>query len=157
MFTIKHMTAGIGAAIIVTLSHAALAADAVEEVIVTGVAAPTTKLSSSYSVTALSADDISDFTPRSTAEIFRNLPGIQAEATGGDSNANIKVRGMPISAGGSRYLSIQEDSLPLLLIGDMRVCYLRQLPALRQWRALCAVYPGGGRVPHRPRTLPVAS
>ncbi|MGB0204372.1 MAG: TonB-dependent receptor [Neptuniibacter sp.] len=90
-----------------------------EEVIVTGVAQPTTKLSSTNSVTALPASDIENFAPRSTAEIFRNLPGVQAEATGGDANANIKVRGLPISAGGARYLSIQEDSTPSLLIGDM--------------------------------------
>lgn len=90
-----------------------------EEVIVTGVATPTTKLSSSNSVTALQADDIGDFAPRSTAEIFRNLPGIQSESSSGDANANIKVRGLPISAGGSRYLSIQEDGFPSLLIGDL--------------------------------------
>ena len=90
-----------------------------EVIIITGVAQPTTKLKSTNSVTALQKEEISNFAPRSTAEIFRNLPGVQAEHTGGDSNANIKVRGMPISAGGSRYLSIQEDSLPVLLIGDM--------------------------------------
>ncbi len=93
--------------------------EAEEELIVTGVAQPTSKLDSSSSVTALPAEDIQNFAPRSTAEIFRNLPGIQAEATGGDANANIKVRGLPISAGGTRYLSIQEDGLPVLLIGDM--------------------------------------
>ena len=90
-----------------------------EVIIITGVAQPTTKLKSTNSVTALQKEEITNFAPRSTAEIFRNLPGIQSEHTGGDSNANIKVRGMPISAGGARYLSIQEDSLPVLLIGDM--------------------------------------
>ncbi|MCP4414099.1 MAG: TonB-dependent receptor [Gammaproteobacteria bacterium] len=90
-----------------------------ELLIITGVAQPTTKLKSTNSVTALQKEEIVNFAPRSTAEIFRNLPGIQSEHTGGDSNANIKIRGLPISAGGARYLSIQEDSLPVLLIGDL--------------------------------------
>ncbi|BFM06036.1 TonB-dependent receptor domain-containing protein [Halioxenophilus aromaticivorans] len=110
-------------AIMAVNSNSALAqtdsSDTLEEVIVTGVARPTTKLDATNSVTALGASDIANYAPRSTAEIFRNLPGVQAEATGGDANANIKVRGLPISAGGARYLSIQEDGLPVLLIGDM--------------------------------------
>ena len=89
-----------------------------EEIVVTGVVRPTTKFESSMSVSALSSDDVKDFAPRSTAEIFRNIPGIQSESSSGDANANIKVRGMPISAGGARYLSIQENGFPMLLVGD---------------------------------------
>ena len=59
---------------------------AIEEVFVTGVAKPTTKFESSMSVTSLSSDDISDYAPRSTAEVFRNIPGIQAESSSGDAN-----------------------------------------------------------------------
>ena len=91
---------------------------AIEEVIVTGVARPTTKLESSMSVTSLPAEDITDFAPRSTAELFRNLPGIQSESSSGDANANIKVRGLPISSGGARYVSLQEDGFPVMLVGD---------------------------------------
>ncbi|MCF6262862.1 MAG: TonB-dependent receptor [Xanthomonadales bacterium] len=90
-----------------------------EEVIVTGVAKPTTKFESSASVSSLSSADMQNNAPRSTAEVFRNIPGIQAEASSGDANANIKVRGMPISSGGSRYVSLQEDGFPTLLIGDI--------------------------------------
>ena len=56
-----------------------------EVIIITGVAQPTTKLESTNSVTSLQKDEITNFAPRSTAEIFRNLPGIQSEHTGGDS------------------------------------------------------------------------
>ena len=93
--------------------------DAIEEVIVTGVAQPTTKFESSASVTALSASDMMDYAPRSTAEVLRNIPGIQSESSSGDANANIKIRGLPISAGGARYLSFQEDGFPVLLLGDI--------------------------------------
>ena len=91
----------------------------IEEVIVTGVARPTTKFESSASVTALGTDDLANFAPRSTAEIFRNIPGIQSESSSGDANANVKVRGMPISAGGAKYVSFQEDGFPVLLVGDV--------------------------------------
>lgn len=93
--------------------------EVIEEVIVTGVARPTTKFESSASVTALGTDDMMNYAPRSTAEILRNIPGIQSESSSGDANANVKVRGMPISAGGAKYVSFQEDGFPMLLIGDI--------------------------------------
>ncbi|WP_395633552.1 TonB-dependent receptor domain-containing protein, partial [Flavobacterium sp.] len=45
--------------------------------------------------------------------------GIRSESSGGEGNANISVRGVPISSGGSKYLQIQEDGLPVLLYGDI--------------------------------------
>ena len=93
--------------------------EVIEEIMVTGVVRPTTKFESSASVTSLGSDDMANYAPRSTAEIFRNIPGIQAESSSGDANANVKVRGMPISSGGSRYVSFQEDGFPILLQGDV--------------------------------------
>ena len=89
------------------------------EVIVTGVANPVSKLESSVSITTLDPRQIAQNAPRTTAEIFRTIPGIRAEASAGDGNTNITVRGVPISAGGSRYLQLQEDGLPVMLFGDM--------------------------------------
>jgi outer membrane receptor protein involved in Fe transport len=37
----------------------------------------------------------------------------------GEGNSNITVRGVPVSAGGSRYLLIQEDGLPVMQFGDI--------------------------------------
>lgn len=90
-----------------------------EDVIVTGVANAGSKLESSVSVTSLQPAGIQQAVPRSTAEIFRAIPGIRSEASGGDGNTNITVRGVPISAGGSKYLQLQEDGLPILLFGDI--------------------------------------
>lgn len=90
----------------------------VDEIIVTGVAQATTVFDSSASVTAVTPDEIRNLAPRSINELFRSLPGIKAEDTGGDANANIKVRGLPITSGGSRYLSLQENGIPMLLVGD---------------------------------------
>ena len=89
------------------------------EVVVTGVANPVSKLESSVSITTLSPREVQQNAPRTTAEIFRTIPGVRSEASGGDGNTNITVRGVPISAGGSRYLQLQEDGLPVMLFGDM--------------------------------------
>lgn len=90
-----------------------------DEVVVTGVVNPKSKLKSSVSITSLDVKQVEQFAPRSTAEIFRTIPGIRSESSGGEGNANIAVRGVPISSGGSKYLQIQEDGLPVLLYGDI--------------------------------------
>jgi len=89
------------------------------DVVIIGNANPKSKLNSSISVSTLKLDDIQKAAPRTTAEIFRSIPGIKAEASGGDGNTNITVRGVPISAGGSKYLQLQEDGLPVLQFGDI--------------------------------------
>lgn len=88
-------------------------------IIVTGVAKATTVFQSSASVSALPSEDIQNLAPRSINELFRAIPGVKSEDTGGDANANIKVRGLPIASGGARYLSLQENGFPTLLVGDV--------------------------------------
>ena len=100
----------------VTLSMDALGLD---EIVVTGVVNAKSKLESSISITTLRAADVLQSSPRTTAEIFRTIPGIRSEASGGDGNTNITVRGVPISSGGSKYLQLQEDGLPVFLFGDI--------------------------------------
>jgi outer membrane receptor protein involved in Fe transport len=90
-----------------------------EDVVVTGVVNPKAKIKSSVSITTMDAKQIDQSAPRSTAEIFRSIPGIRSESSGGEGNSNISVRGVPISSGGSKYLQIQEDGLPVLLFGDI--------------------------------------
>lgn len=92
---------------------------ALEEVVVTGVVNPRAKIKSSVSITTLDVKQVEQSAPRSTAEIFRTIPGIRSESSGGEGNANISVRGVPISSGGSKYLQLQEDGLPVLLYGDI--------------------------------------
>lgn len=90
-----------------------------DDVVITGVANPKSKIESSISVTTMRPELISNSAPRSTAEIFRTIPGIRSESSGGEGNANIAVRGVPISSGGSKYVQLQEDGLPVLLYGDI--------------------------------------
>ncbi|WP_345190390.1 TonB-dependent receptor [Algibacter agarivorans] len=93
-------------------------AQSLDEIIVTGVVNPKSKIESSISVSTMGAKLIEQAAPRSAGELFRNIPGIRAESSGGEGNANFNVRGVPVSSGGSRYFQIQEDGLPLNLFGD---------------------------------------
>ncbi len=91
-----------------------------EEIFVTGVprgGAP--KLEASVSVSSLRAENVMKLAPRSVAEVFRSLPGIRAESSGGGGNANLTIRGIPLATGGSKYMQIHEDGLPVLEFGDM--------------------------------------
>lgn len=90
-----------------------------DEVVVTASPTGRTKMKSSDSVTSVGEEAIMRSGATSAAEILRSVPGIRAESSGGEGNANITVRGAPVSAGGSRYVQMQEDGLPVLLFGDI--------------------------------------
>ena len=96
-------------------------ADAAEnEIVVTGVvsSAGQNKIDTSISVSSLDSEAIAASNPTNLAEVFRQLPGIRSESSSGGGNSNINVRGIPISTGGAKFLSMQEDGLPILLFGD---------------------------------------
>lgn len=90
------------------------------EIVVTGVvsAAGKNKIDTSVSVSSLDSEAIAASNPTNLAEVFRQLPGIRSESSSGGGNSNINVRGIPISTGGAKFLSMQEDGLPILLFGD---------------------------------------
>jgi len=90
-----------------------------DEIVVTAVARGQNRLDSSVSVSSLNSDAIANAAPRSTAELFRSLPGIRSESSGGEGNANIAVRGLPVASGGAKFLQLQEDGLPILEYGDI--------------------------------------
>ena len=93
--------------------------ESLDQIIITGVTNPKSRIESSVSVTTLRPNKIAQSAPRTTAEIFRTIPGIRSESSGGEGNSNIAVRGVPVSSGGSKYVQLQEDGLPVLLFGDM--------------------------------------
>jgi outer membrane receptor protein involved in Fe transport len=93
---------------------------AFETVVVTASSGNTTEFRSSISVNSISLDAVTEFAPRGTAEIFRNIPGVRSEAGGGNAgNANIIVRGLPAASGGAKFLQLHEDGLPVLEFGDI--------------------------------------
>jgi len=90
-----------------------------DAIVVTGTTEGVSKMNSSVSISTMDADQIQDLQPTSATDILRSIPGIHAEASSGSSNANVTVRGIPLSAGGSRYMLFEEDGLPILQIGDL--------------------------------------
>lgn len=96
--------------------------DIFEEIVVTAVPrGDESQFDSSVTVTTLGAGDIGGSVPRSTAEILRNIPGVRSEASAGDGNTNISMRGIPVASGGSKYVQLMEDGLPVLQYGDIIV------------------------------------
>ena len=99
--------------------HKKAEAENYTEIVVTAVARGRDRLDSAISTSSLKSDDIQKAAPRSVAEIFRSLPGIRSESSGGEGNANISIRGLPIASGGAKFLQLQEDGLPVLEFGDI--------------------------------------
>ncbi len=92
-----------------------------DEIVVTASGRDKTKLKSSISVSSVSNEQIQNFTPRSEAEVLRTIPGLNLQDTAGPGgNSNIGVRGLPVSTGGSEYVGLQEDGLPVVLFGDIQ-------------------------------------
>ncbi|HSJ77862.1 MAG TPA: TonB-dependent receptor [Erythrobacter sp.] len=123
----KLRTALCASAAVCGLISPALAQDAVaetaeaegNEIIVTAVARGQNRIESSVSVSTIGADTIANLAAPSSADLIRQIPGIRSEASGGEGNANIAVRGIPVSTGGARYIQLQEDGLPILEFGDI--------------------------------------
>ena len=90
-----------------------------EQIVVTASPSGATMQEASVSVSSFDEEAIFKLAPRSTAEVFRALPGIRAESSGGGGNANITIRGIPLATGGSKFMQLHEDGLPVLEYGDI--------------------------------------
>ena len=90
-----------------------------DEVVITASPTGRSKMKSSDSVSTVGEEQITRGGAVNTAEILRAIPGLRAESSGGEGNANVTVRGAPVSAGGGRYVQFQEDGLPVMLFGDV--------------------------------------
>lgn len=90
-----------------------------EQIVVTASPGGATMQEASVSVSSFSQEEVFKLAPRSTAEVFRALPGIRAESSGGGGNANITIRGIPLATGGSKFMQLHEDGLPVLEFGDI--------------------------------------
>jgi iron complex outermembrane receptor protein len=84
-----------------------------QQVVVTGVASGgVRKLDSAFSITTATEEQLRQAAPSSTADILKLVPGVYAEATGGQSGANIEVRGFP-SGSDSPFVSVQLMGNPI--------------------------------------------
>ncbi len=84
-----------------------------EEIIVTGVATGARrKIDASFAISTLNADQIAEFAPLHTGDLFNSTPGILAENTGGETGTNTFVRGFAQSSG-SGFVTVQLNGLPI--------------------------------------------
>lgn len=94
--------------------------DVLEEIIVTGTAAGAEiqKVEASFAITTVSADDITQYSPQSTADLLKLVPGVWSESSGGVSGANVMVRGFP-GGGDAPYLTVQVNGAPIYPISTL--------------------------------------
>lgn len=85
-----------------------------EEVIVTGTpgGSEMRKLDASFAITNVDDEDIRRYSPKSTADLLKNIPGVWAESSGGVSGANVFVRGFP-GGGDAPFLTVQLEGAPV--------------------------------------------
>ncbi|MDB5755839.1 MAG: TonB-dependent receptor, partial [Massilia sp.] len=86
----------------------------IQQVVVTGTASArgTRKIDTSFSITTATEEQLKAASPSSTADVLKLVPGVYAESTGGQSGANIEVRGFP-SGSDSPFVSVQLNGNPI--------------------------------------------
>ncbi|GAB3094222.1 TonB-dependent receptor [Aestuariicella hydrocarbonica] len=116
-----RLTALASALLVTSVAQPALAG-VLEEVVVTGTPKKgVSKFDATVSINTLSEEQITQLAPRSAAEVLRTIPGIRSESSAGEGNTNIAVRGVPVAAGGSKFVQLQEDGMPIMQFGDIVV------------------------------------
>ena len=86
----------------------------IEEVIVTGTAGGSEirKFDASFAITTIDDSDINEYSPQSTADLLKLVPGVWSESSGGVSGANVFVRGFP-GGGDAPFYSLQVNGVPV--------------------------------------------
>lgn len=88
------------------------AAAANEEIVVTGTAGGgINRQDAAFAITSINSDAIDRAAPNSTADLFKVIPGVSAESSGGQNGANIFVRGYP-SGGDAEFVTLTVQGVP---------------------------------------------
>lgn len=70
------------------------------------------KLDASYSISTATAEQIREVQPISTADLLKIVPGVWTETSGGETGANVFIRGFP-STGDAPFLTIEMNGSPI--------------------------------------------
>jgi iron complex outermembrane recepter protein len=79
-----------------------------DRMVVTGTGVARRKFETSYAVSSLSASDVERLAPLNVADLLGQVPGVQAEATGGEAQNIYRVRGIPNE---SNFFTFLEDGM----------------------------------------------
>jgi outer membrane receptor protein involved in Fe transport len=71
------------------------------------------KLDASYSISTASAEQIRQVQPTSTADLLKIVPGVWVETSGGETGANVFIRGFP-SSGDAPFLTLEMNGSPII-------------------------------------------
>lgn len=94
------------------------AGDALDEVVVTGVFDPRTRMQASVAISTLNSVQIERLVPNSAVDLLKNMPGIYVNTAKGEVGNSIYTRGLNYN-GGFFYVSMQEDGLPVMGISGL--------------------------------------
>jgi iron complex outermembrane recepter protein len=94
---------------------AAAETSGLDTIVVTGSTSKRTLLDASVDVTSVTAAQLEEKAPRTTADVLSLIPGIFVESTAGPVSNNYSVRGLP--GGGQSFVTLQEDGMPILYGG----------------------------------------
>jgi outer membrane receptor protein involved in Fe transport len=88
--------------------------EVIEEIITTGTAggAEMRKFDASFAITTVDDEAITEYSPQSTADLLKLVPGVWSESSGGVSGANVFVRGFP-GGGDAPFLTVQVNGAPV--------------------------------------------
>jgi outer membrane receptor protein involved in Fe transport len=88
--------------------------EVIEEIITTGTAggAEIRKFDASFAITTVDDSAITQYSPQSTADLLKLVPGVWSESSGGVAGANVMVRGFP-GGGDAPYLTVQVNGAPI--------------------------------------------
>ncbi|MDH3749116.1 MAG: TonB-dependent receptor plug domain-containing protein, partial [Gammaproteobacteria bacterium] len=120
-FNANHFSLGAALAIVLAIgpgaalyAQEAVEDEYIEEIITTGTAggAEVRKFDASFAITTMNDQDINKFSPKSTADLLKLVPGVWAESSGGVSGANVFVRGFP-GGGDAPFYSLQVNGAPI--------------------------------------------
>jgi outer membrane receptor protein involved in Fe transport len=84
-----------------------------DTVVVTGTGVARRKFDTSYAISNISASEIQKLAPLNTADLVGQMPGVQAEATGGEAQNIYRVRGIPNEG---NFFAFEEDGM--LIYGE---------------------------------------
>ncbi|HKO76269.1 MAG TPA: TonB-dependent receptor [Flavobacterium sp.] len=97
-----------------------------DEVIVTGVFDPRSKMKSSVAISTVNAKELVKLAPVSAADLIKNVPGVYVNSSSGETRNTVYARGISANSNSSistanngyYYVSLQEDGLPVTAISD---------------------------------------
>lgn len=89
----------------------------VDEVIVTGVFDPRSRMEASVAISTMTSKDIEKITINSACDLLKNVPGVYVNTSLGEIRNTVYSRGVSVGsndgASGYYYVSMQEDGLPV--------------------------------------------